>query len=99
MARNRFPIGLVAGLLLGVVAAFVLSGGSDTRAPWLRLNSRLYWCHNDTRLLLGVPGGFSRSWGRRNECDARGLRGRHSGGKVWQIKEEGRPESIGQVGQ
>ena len=98
MRTNCFSTGLLAGLLFGVIAAYMFSGGS-AHVPCGRRGSKprarfgpatLHDCH------LGVPvGAHGPNYGTHSEHGAYVLDTRS--GKVWQIKDDGKPQLLGSV--
>jgi hypothetical protein len=99
MTRKNFSVGLVAGLLAGAVAAFVLSGSyAASRAmgqaqPQKPLSSvQRYqlaaWAHPAGS--VGPQSGGTQAMHGAYVLDTQS-------GKVWQIREGGKPELLGSV--
>jgi hypothetical protein len=99
MTTKNFFIGLLAGLLSGVVAAFVLSGGyAASRAmgqaqpqkppPSVQRYQLAAWAHPAGS--IGPNGGGTQAMHGAYVLDTQG-------GKVWQITEGGKPELLGSV--
>src|SRR5262245_891013 len=98
MTKNKFSIGLFAGLLLGMVAAFVLSGNSKAsramaqaqQAPAVAQRYQLAaWAHPAGSVGNNLGGDQARHGAYILDTQS---------GKVWQIIEGVKPQLVGSVG-
>jgi hypothetical protein len=98
MRTKRFSTGLLAGLLFGVIAAYMFSGGSAmsraaSEAQNLVPGSALQryviatWAYPSG---LMNPNGGTASQHGAYVLDTRS-------GKVWQIKDDGKPQLLGSI--
>ena len=97
MMRNKLPIGLFAGLLVGTLSAVLLSGGYATpraiaQAQQPTATTRRFqisaWAHPAGTHT--ITGGGSNAMHGAYVLDTQT-------GKVWRIREGGKPEPIGGV--
>lgn len=99
MMRNRFPVGLFAGLLVGTLSAVLLSGGYATPRAIAQARTQQptattqrfqisAWAH--------PAGTYSNTGVGSNAMHGAYVLDTQTG-KVWQIKEGGKPEPIGGV--
>src|SRR5215470_11697026 len=99
MSKNQFSIGLLAGLLLGMVAAFVLSGNSNASRAMAQAQQPPTTAQRYQLAAWAFPAGSVGPQGGGTQA----MHGAYvldtQGGKVWQIREGGKPELLGQVEQ
>jgi hypothetical protein len=97
MTRKNFSIGLLAGLLLGIVAAFVLSGNPNASRAMAQAQQPTAAAQRYQLSAWAHPAGSVANSGGSQASHGAYILDTQSG-KVWQVIERGKPELIGTAG-